>query len=69
MKVQDALEQAYKNGYDAAKKHGHWVELSSGLRHCSICKTIQPYGLDDYEDVQFWTCNYCPNCGAKMEDK
>ena len=44
---------------------GEW-EYEHGARCCSKCGENNPYGVD-YETNRF--AAYCPNCGAKMEDK
>ena len=40
-------------------RHGEWVVLEEeiGLYSCSLC---------DYKIIRT-ECNYCPNCGAKMD--
>lgn len=73
MKVHDAIEQAYKNGYEAGKrdavKHGEWTVIEDDwtmdtIYQCSVCKeefvTIEGTPADN-----LW--HYCPNCGAKMD--
>ena len=40
-------------------RHGRWIDTGSGTE-CSVCMEIQ-YGYDSNR-------NYCPNCGAKMEE-
>ena len=39
-------------------KHGRWIEDEYGIPHCSECKTINNTVYK----------NYCPNCGAKMDE-
>ena len=44
-------------------KHGHWIEADSGdcCYKCSECGFLRDaYILDE--------SNYCPNCGAKMDE-
>lgn len=50
-------------------KHGRWIKdrLCStsggtyGVRRCSVCE-------DYYQDIGYgW--NYCPNCGARMDER
>ena len=63
-----ATELAYKNGYEQGKKdavkHGFWKQeppiVLGGVtwNFCSICGSSQ--GTK-------WM-NYCPNCGAKMDE-
>lgn len=54
--------------------HGRWVKDNYTHKYrCSICNIVQPY--DSCEDIadpdnvifDYWECNYCPNCGAKMD--
>ena len=45
---------------EAEPKHGHWIDKQNGrwiYAECSRCKTVH--------DVK---SNYCPNCGAKMDE-
>lgn len=44
-------------------KTGHWVD-SAGADKCSVCGATYN---DLYPDYQY--THYCPNCGAKMEEK
>ena len=53
----------------AEPKKGHWIGISDGYAdgypvyvewECSCCGVI--------EEDEKPTWNYCPNCGAKMED-
>ena len=41
-------------------RHGHWISLEEeiGLHECSICG----------HKILRAECNYCPNCGAKMDE-
>ena len=48
----------------APVKHGRW-EKSSGLYSCSKCGMTCPYDVQA-DVIEYWACNYCPNCGAKM---
>ena len=49
-------------------EYGRWVMDDYTHRYrCSECGAYQPYDtVDDY--IDYWYCNYCPICGAKMED-
>lgn len=48
----------------AEVKHGEWKE-QNGLYSCSICGKTCPYDVKA-DVIEYWTCYYCPNCGAKM---
>ena len=51
-------------------RHGHWIEQEDGnldtYYTCSSCK-------EDFDLIAGTPCenlyNYCPNCGAKMDEK
>ena len=49
----------------APVRHGRW-EKQSGLYSCSECGTTCPYDVQA-DVIEYWACNYCPNCGAKMD--
>ena len=49
----------------APVRHGRW-EKQSGLYSCSECEMTCPYDVQA-DVIEYWACNYCPNCGAKME--
>jgi hypothetical protein len=42
----------------AEVKHGRWEQISTSIYSCSECETI--FGN---------AYRYCPNCGAKMDEK
>lgn len=43
-------------------KHGEWITQNLKYNHmCSICEHSAFYSIDGV------LCNYCPNCGAKMD--
>ena len=46
-------------------RHGRW-EKQSGLYSCSECGTTCPYDVQA-DVIEYWACNYCPHCGAKMD--
>ena len=46
-------------------RHGRW-EKQSGLYSCSECGMTCPYDVQA-DVIEYWTCNYCPKCGAKMD--
>lgn len=49
----------------APVRHGRW-EKKSGLYSCSECGMTCPYDVQA-DVIEYWACNYCPNCGAKMD--
>ena len=46
-------------------RHGRW-EKQSGLYSCSECGMTCPYDVQA-DVIEYWACNYCPNCGAIMD--
>ena len=48
-------------------RHGRW-EKQSGLYSCSECGKTCPYDVQA-DIIEYWACNYCPNCGTKMDIK
>lgn len=70
----DNLAEGYKEVHDLIiwsptvdaepVRHGHWIEDDDGDgRHCSICGEDYCYAISNCE-----LYNYCPNCGAKMDE-
>ena len=49
----------------AAVVHGRW-EKQHGIYSCSVCGKTCPYDVQA-DVIEYWTCNYCPNCGARMD--
>ena len=49
----------------APVRHGRW-EKRGRLYSCSECKMICPYDVQA-DIIEYWACNYCPSCGAKMD--
>ena len=49
----------------APVRRGRW-EKQSGLYSCSECGMTCPYDVQA-DVIEYWACNYCPNCGAKMD--
>lgn len=80
MKIHEATEQAYKNGYEKGRqdavKHGRWVDRYGGkyvnpVYDCSECKKSALFRNDmdllgNWKSVQYLS-DYCPNCGARMD--
>ena len=60
--TKDDIAGAYNEGYmcgsreaEKARPQGEWAEFEGGYR-CSNC-----------DDIEAYTPNFCPNCGAKMK--
>lgn len=47
--------------------HGRWIfdNYTKRLR-CSECEAYKPYEMVG-DIVDYWDCDYCPNCGARMD--
>lgn len=43
---------------------GEW-EKKELFYSCSVCGKTCPYNIVA-DMIVYWPCNYCPNCGAKM---
>ena len=76
--VTDAIWHGKRSMYDVASainsvpnadvapvRHGRW-EKQRGLYSCSECGKTCPYDVQA-DVIEYWACNYCPNCGAKMD--
>ena len=48
----------------APVRHGRW-EKQRGIYSCSECGMTCPYDVQA-DVIEYWACNYCPNCGADM---
>lgn len=48
-------------------KHGRWEPVTNGRggHECSICHSYAP----SYKNGEEHLSPYCPNCGAKMEER
>lgn len=49
----------------APVRHGRW-EKQRGIYSCSECGMTCPYDVQA-DVIEYWACNYCPNCGAKID--
>ncbi len=51
-------------------RRGKWIkDENNGYFKCSNCGSTKPYdGISEEnpDNVAYWVCKYCPNCGAKM---
>lgn len=45
-------------------KHGRWID-----GHCSNCGCDVPAYIIDWKWQKDMDANFCPNCGAKMDEK
>jgi len=72
------LDDAYEKGWEDALfslnaiptidpvKHGKWISVPNNQnRICSVCKYEEPYRVI-YEEKSLF--DYCPHCGAKMDE-
>lgn len=46
----------------APVRRGRWEKCDNLKPKCSVCGEYHLYAWSDYRK-----CNYCPNCGAKMD--
>ena len=68
----DGLQVAIDEIIDApsveGRKHGRWEPFTNINREntyrCSVCQNEAPHDLYGYFEVT----NYCPHCGAKMDE-
>ena len=58
-------ECIYDGGGYRKQSEGEWIKSKSGLYVCSECDKTCPYDAQA-DDISYWECKYCPNCGAKM---
>lgn len=66
-KAYDELEQV-KRERDVFVRHGKWVKTDNGVCYwyeCSLCHERTPFG--EYKNE--WFSDYCPNCGARMDEE
>ena len=47
-------------------RHGHWIKDDTGAEYCSNCHEY-PYDDGEYH-ITNWHSNYCPHCGARMDE-
>lgn len=76
MKVHDATEQAYKNGYEQGKKdavkHSRWIDVE-GLPICENCGhtttdvILECRGSENRPVFMSLYPYFCGKCGAKMD--
>lgn len=64
MKTYDAIEQAYKNGFNdgviSIVKHGRWTLI------CTLDKEFIGWTHEECGRITREAYKYCPECGAKM---
>lgn len=50
--------------------HARWRELKDGTEECTNCLGLCPHEENYNGDIIFnFDCEYCPWCGAKMDDE
>lgn len=76
----DLIGEAYEQGLKDAPndkrkdaepvKHGHWTDNGhiGKRRWCSVCGGIAFEQYDDYGLAEVTESDYCPHCGAKMDE-
>ena len=58
-------ERLHAKGY-RKQSEGEWTSNNGKtLYKCSVCNQTCPYDAQG-DDISYWTCKYCPNCGARM---
>ena len=65
--IQEAIKMISFSEYtpdaDVAQvRHGRWEKAENIKPKCSACGEYHLFAWTDY-----MKCNYCPNCGAKMD--
>lgn len=72
--------KGYMQGYEvfrsissadvAPVRHGRWIECTSSPHwKCSMCGTKASIWFDEFDEICEWLSDYCPNCGAKMDEE
>ena len=46
--------------------HGKWMHDNYGANFCSEC---MKFAYEDEEYHMIWHTNFCPHCGAKMDER
>lgn len=64
---------SHKNAFPSADVapvvHGRWIYIRKyGEYECSVCHGIDTDCSDYYSSHVVTEQNYCPNCGAKMDE-
>ena len=47
-------------------RHGRWINIKDDFPMCSECGYFSPF---DHDKCDYEYGNYCPNCGAKMDEE
>lgn len=73
MTVNNAIEQAYKNGYEEGRResvrHSEWVTDDSGKHYCKRCGTymkIRIYHDSSDDNIEYPLDDFCSRCGSNM---
>ena len=64
--IDDCIDNAPTLDPTQLVPEGEWVfdNYTKRLR-CSECETYKPYDVVA-DTIDYWDCDYCPNCGARM---
>jgi len=69
--LREAVDMAIEALKQPEQKKGKWVkkaDYGTTIFECSCCHQVKPYEIGNSPDeLIFWDCKYCPECGAKME--
>lgn len=67
----DQYRKGYEDGKTDAVRHGQWITCTSSDHwKCSECGYRAPMWWNGDEDGYIeWLSDYCPNCGAKMDER
>lgn len=50
------------------ERHAYWKKIGMSLYECSNCQKVAPYYIEGAHIVYWPELNYCPHCGAKMDE-
>ena len=69
--IAKAYQEGYEQGKKDAERNGRWIN-DNHLIKCSICRGPIPINKVVIGGKVMWenncSVNYCPNCGAKMDE-
>ncbi len=51
-------------------RYGHWFKTYDDEGEAWMCsECCEEWGFDEGHPKDVYGCNYCPNCGAKMDEE